>query len=70
MVVAEGTVKFFRDKLGWGFIELPGGQEVFVHYRDILGEGHKSLAAGDRVEFELEQSPKGVKARQVIRLSR
>ena len=63
-----GNVKWFDGKKGYGFIEKEDGSgDVFVHYADIAGEGYKSLNQGDRVKFELSQSPKGEKATQVER---
>jgi CspA family cold shock protein len=64
-----GTVKFFRDKLGWGFIENKAGADIFVHYKDIVGDGHRTLAKGEKVQFEMIDGPKGAKAVNVIRLS-
>jgi len=66
--LAIGTVKFFQDRLGWGFIQTPEGAEYFVHYRDLIGDGHRTLVTGDRVQFEIEEGPKGAKAIHVIRL--
>lgn len=68
MSTATGTVKFFHDKKGWGFIERDGSEDVFVHYADILGEGYRSLAKGDQVQFEVIDGPKGDKAVNVIRV--
>lgn len=55
----EGTVKWFNNKKGWGFIQKEDGGDVFVHYSAIKGEGYKSLAEGERVRFEVEQGGKG-----------
>ena len=63
-----GTVKFFRDKLGWGFIERDDGSDVFVYYKDIRGDGHKTLEKGDKVEFDVVDSPRGEKAVNVMRI--
>jgi len=60
-----GTVKWFNDDKGYGFIEREGGPDVFVHHSAIEGSGFKSLAEGDRVEFEIEQGPKGPAAANV-----
>ncbi|MFZ5572056.1 MAG: cold-shock protein [Thermodesulfobacteriota bacterium] len=57
--MAEGIVKWFSDKKGYGFIEQEGGPDVFVHHSNINGTGFKSLAEGDRVKFEIEQGKKG-----------
>ncbi len=68
--MARGTVKWFNDQKGYGFIEQEGGGgDVFVHYSSISGEGFKTLAEGEEVEFELTQGPKGAKAENVSRLS-
>ncbi|RKZ34334.1 cold-shock protein [bacterium] len=64
--MARGRVKRFDEKKGYGFIELEeNGQDVFVHYSDIVGEGYKSLSAGDEVEFDLVEGEKGPKALNV-----
>jgi len=55
----EGTVKWFNNRKGWGFIQKEDGGDVFVHYSAIKGEGYKSLAEGARVRFEVEQADKG-----------
>ena len=60
-----GTVKWFSDDKGYGFIAQEGGDDVFVHHTAILGEGFKSLSEGDKVEFEVEQGPKGLQAQNV-----
>ncbi len=57
--MAEGTVKWFNDAKGFGFIEQEGGDDVFVHHSEIQGEGFKSLAEGDRVVFDVTQGQKG-----------
>ena len=66
--MARGKVKWFNDQKGFGVIEQEGGDEVFVHYSSIAGDGFKTLAEGDEVEFELTQGPKGAKAENVTRL--
>ncbi|MDP6777232.1 MAG: cold-shock protein [Candidatus Latescibacteria bacterium] len=63
--MAEGTVKWFNDAKGYGFIEQENGEDVFVHFSAIVGEGFKSLAEGDAVEFEITQGPKGLQAANV-----
>ncbi|MCX5648938.1 MAG: cold shock domain-containing protein [Planctomycetota bacterium] len=65
----RGKVKWFNDQKGFGFIEQEGGGDVFVHHSSIGGDGFKSLAEGDEVEFELTQGPKGPKAENVTRVS-
>ena len=62
MVVAEGTVKWFNDKKGYGFISTDEGQDVFVHFSSILGSGFRSLYEGQRVRFDLEEGQKGPQA--------
>ena len=57
--MADGVVKWFNDRKGYGFIEQEGGPDVFVHHTGINGEGFKSLREGDRVTFEIEQGDKG-----------
>ncbi|MBI5868307.1 MAG: cold-shock protein [candidate division Zixibacteria bacterium] len=66
--MAEGTVKWFNDSKGFGFISQEGGKDVFVHHTAIEGEGFRSLAEGDRVQFEVVQGPKGPQASNVRKL--
>jgi len=63
--VAVGTVKWFNESKGFGFIQQEGGEDVFVHYSSISGEGFKTLAEGERLEFEIVQGPKGLQAANV-----
>jgi len=60
--MAQGQVKWFNDAKGYGFITQEGGEDVFVHYSAIQAQGFKSLAEGDRVEFEVTRGPKGLQA--------
>jgi len=63
--MAEGTVKWFSDQKGYGFIEQDNGQDLFVHHTSINGSGFKTLNEGQRVRFEIEESSKGPKAKDV-----
>ncbi len=63
--MAQGSVKWFNDAKGYGFITQEGGEDVFVHYSAIQAQGFKSLAEGDRVEFEVTRGPKGLQAANV-----
>ncbi|HEY0594003.1 MAG TPA: cold shock domain-containing protein [Thermoanaerobaculia bacterium] len=62
---SQGTVKWFNDAKGFGFITLESGEDVFVHYSAIQGNGFRSLAEGARVEFDLQEGPKGLQATNV-----
>ncbi|NOZ68180.1 MAG: cold-shock protein [Deferribacteres bacterium] len=66
--MAEGVVKWFNESKGYGFISAEDGSDVFVHYSSIQGNGYKSLAEGDSVSFDIESSPKGAKAVNVVKL--
>jgi CspA family cold shock protein len=61
-----GTVKWFNDAKGFGFIEQESGPDVFAHYSAITGDGHKSLAEGQKVEFTLTQGQKGPQAENIV----
>ncbi len=64
----NGKVKWFNDSKGYGFVTAEDGTDAFIHYQDIVGEGFKSLAEGDDVEFELTEGPKGPKAVNVRKI--
>jgi len=66
-MIATGTVKWFSPKKGYGFITMEDGQEVFVHYSAIDGNGFRSLEQGEKVQFDLAQGPKGLQAAKVSR---
>lgn len=66
--MANGTVKWFNDSKGFGFIEQENGPDVFVHHSEIQGEGFKSLAEGARVTFDVTQGQKGPQASNVRKL--
>jgi len=66
--VAKGKVKWFNDQKGFGFIEQESGPDVFVHHASITGDGFKTLAEGEAVEFDVTQGPKGPKAENVRRV--
>jgi CspA family cold shock protein len=63
----RGTVKWFNDSKGYGFIEQPAGEDVFVHFSAIIADGFRTLAEGQEVEFEVRQTDKGLQAANVIR---
>ena len=64
----QGTVKWFNNAKGYGFIKRSTGEDVFVHYKSINGEGYKTLKEGETVEFEVEQGAKGLQATKVVRV--
>jgi len=63
--MAKGTVKWFNDSKGFGFIAQEGGKDVFVHHTAIMMDGFRSLAEGDQVEFDIVDGPKGLQASNV-----
>jgi cold shock protein len=63
--VATGTVKWFNNEKGFGFISQAAGEDVFVHHTAIQGQGYKSLEEGQQVEFDVQQGPKGLQAANV-----
>jgi len=67
--MSQGKVKWFNNTKGYGFIEQEGGDDVFVHFSAIDGEGYKTLNEGDPVEFEIVQGPKGLQAKNVRSVS-
>ncbi|HUN65233.1 MAG TPA: cold-shock protein [Bacteroidota bacterium] len=64
----QGTVKWFNAAKGFGFISRSGGDDVFVHFREIVGDGYKTLNEGDKVQFELVTGPKGPSASNVSKV--
>jgi len=64
----SGTVKWFNGSKGFGFIEREDGDDVFVHYSAIASDGYRNLEEGQRVEFTIEQGPKGLQAANVVAL--
>ena len=67
--MAQGKVKWFNDAKGFGFVQQDGGPDVFVHYSAIATEGFRSLAEGDKVEFEVKEGPKGLQAANVRKIT-
>ena len=65
--MAKGTVKWFNDAKGYGFITTEDGADVFVHFSDIQGSGFRTLAEGETVEFEIAEGPKGSRASNIRR---
>ena len=64
----QGTVKWFNGEKGFGFISRSNGEDVFVHYKAIVGEGFRELKEGDRVQFSVERGPTGLRAESVSRV--
>ncbi|HOE69167.1 MAG TPA: cold-shock protein [Candidatus Omnitrophota bacterium] len=64
----QGTVKWFNNSKGYGFISREGGADVFVHFSAIQGDGYKSLEEGQKVQFEVTTGPKGEQASNVTRI--
>ena len=67
--MSEGTVKWFNQRKGYGFISTTDGQDIFVHYSNISGEGFKSLVEGDEVSFDIVEGEKGPRAENVAHKS-
>ena len=63
--MSEGTVKWFNPRKGYGFIATEEGQDIFVHYASITGDGYKTLSEGDEVSFEVSEGEKGLRAENV-----
>jgi CspA family cold shock protein len=66
--MVQGKVKWFNDSKGFGFLEQQGGEDVFVHFSAITGDGFKTLAEGEEVSFEVVKGPKGLQAANVTRI--
>ncbi|MBU4304962.1 MAG: cold-shock protein [Candidatus Omnitrophica bacterium] len=66
--MARGKIKWFNNQKGYGFITTDSGNDVFLHYSAIQGEGFKSIDEGQEVEFEIEQGPKGAQAVNVVKI--
>ena len=67
-MLAQGTVMWFSDQKGYGFIAVEGGKDVFVHHTAIQGEGFKTLSEGQRVSFDITTGPKGEQAANVVKM--
>jgi CspA family cold shock protein len=65
----QGTVKWFNDAKGYGFIVRERGADVFVHHASIIAEGFRTLSEGDRVSFDVVEGPKGLQAKNVVKIS-
>jgi cold shock protein len=66
--MVQGKVKWFNDAKGFGFLEREGGNDVFVHFSALKGDGFKSLAEGEKVEFDVTDGPKGPQAANVTKI--
>jgi len=66
--MVQGKVKWFNDSKGFGFLEQQSGEDVFVHFSAITGDGFKSLAEGEEVSFEVVKGPKGLQAANVTKI--
>ena len=66
--MVSGTVKWFNNQKGYGFIAPESGPDVFVHHNEIQGDGYKSLDEGQAVEFEIAEGPKGQQAKNVVKV--
>ena len=66
--MARGTVKWFSNQKGYGFITPESGKDVFVHHSEIQGEGYKTIEEGQAVEFEIVSGPKGEQAKNVVKI--
>ncbi len=64
--MATGTVKWFNEAKGYGFISQDGGEDVFVHFSAIQGDGFRTLTEGQKVSFEIQKGPKGLQAANVV----
>jgi CspA family cold shock protein len=67
-MAVEGTIKWFNEKKGFGFIQQENGDDVFVHYSSIVSDGFRTLAEGQRVQFDVEEGTKGLKAVNVVKI--
>ena len=67
--MAEGTVKWFNPRKGYGFIATEDGRDIFVHYASISGDGYKTLVEGDPVSFDVVEGEKGLRAENVVHIS-
>jgi CspA family cold shock protein len=64
----QGTVKWFNSAKGFGFVSRASGEDVFVHFKSIVGEGYKTLNDGDKVQVEVQEGPKGLQAVNVSKV--